>query len=63
MKLENQAIDDLHQLALALYKLDRLAVRRLNARYAGHVKFLCERIRKAPRARGGSRIERGGGVG
>jgi hypothetical protein len=49
MKLENQAIDDLHQLALVLFKRDRKAIRELNAMYTAHVAFLAERIRNAPR--------------
>ena len=49
MKLENQAIDDLHQLAQVLFKRDKEAVRELNALYSAHVAFLAERIRSAPR--------------
>lgn len=54
MKLENQAIDELHQLALSLYKCGDREVRELNALYAAHLRFLCECIRKAPR-RGGKK--------
>lgn len=49
MKLENQSIDDLHQLALVLYRKDKKAVRELNALYSAHIAFLAERIRSAPR--------------
>lgn len=51
MRLENQAIDDLHQLALVLYKGRKKAVRELNALYSAHIAFLTEGIRNAP-ARG-----------
>jgi hypothetical protein len=47
MRLENQAVDDLHQLALVLFKKDKKAVRELNALYSAHVAFLAERIRRA----------------
>jgi hypothetical protein len=49
MKLENRAIDDLHQLALVLFNGDKQAVRELNALYSAHIVFLAERIRSAPR--------------
>jgi hypothetical protein len=48
MKLESQAIDDLHQLALLLFKRDKKSIRELNALYSAHVAFLAERIRHAP---------------
>ena len=48
MRLENQAIDELHQLALALYKGHKKPIRELNALYSAHVAFLTERIRNAP---------------
>ncbi len=48
MKLESRAIDDLHQLALMLYKLDKKALRELNALYSAHLVFLAWRIRNAP---------------
>lgn len=48
MRLENQAIDDLHQLALVLFKSDMKAIRELNAMYSAHVAFLASRIRSLP---------------
>jgi hypothetical protein len=48
MRLENQPIDDLHQLALALFKRDKKTIRELNAMYSAHVAFLASRIRSAP---------------